>query len=86
MSNDVMRVLTIQGVRDIDVADRDERSRAGTHWNTVNRYLGTGETDRLDDFAGQTVAGFELETDPDVIDERESDGELDIERIYTHRR
>ena len=32
------------------------------------------------------MAGFELETGPDVIDERESEGDLDIESIYPRRR
>ena len=86
MSNDVIRVLTTDGVRDLEVVNPDERSQAGSHWNEVKRYLGSGKTRRLDRFEGQTVAGFELETDPDVIDERESDGELDIEKIYAHRR
>jgi hypothetical protein len=98
---DLIRVLTTEGVLDLEVVDQDERSLAASHWNAVKRYLGTGKTDRLDEFKGQTVAGFrpetdrepetdpdvfELATDPDVIDERESDGELDIERIYTTRR
>ena len=84
--NDLMRVLTTDGVRDLEVVDPRERSRAASHWNEVKRYLGTGDARRLDPFEGQTVAGFELETDPDVIDERESDGDLDIEKIYAHRR
>jgi hypothetical protein len=82
----LIRALTTEGLQDLEVADPDERSLAGSHWNEVKRYLGTGETGRLDEFEGRTVAGFELETDPDVIDEREADGELDIERIYAHRR
>jgi hypothetical protein len=81
----LMRVLTTEGVVDLDLSDPTDRSAAGSHWNAVTRFLGTGEIDDLVDFRGQTVGGFELETDPDIIEIREGDGDLDIERIYPGR-
>jgi hypothetical protein len=79
-----MRVLTTEGVMDLDLGDPDERSRAGSHWNAVTRCLGTGEPHSLVDFRGRMVAGFELETDPNVIEIREAEGDLEID-IYPGR-
>ena len=84
--HDAMRVFTTGGVRDIEVTDPDERSSEGIHWNLVQKYLGTGDWSDLEQYSGVTVRGFELETDPDVIDDVEAAGDLDIEHIYVQRR
>jgi hypothetical protein len=80
-----MRVLTTEGVMDLDLRDPDDRSIAGSHWNVVTHFLGSPDTADLGRFKGLTVAGFELETDPDVIEIREGEGDLDIETIYPGR-
>ena len=85
MTSDLMRVVTIDGVRDLAVTDPDERSVAGSHWNAVTHYLETGEFNQLTPFRGVKVAGNELETDPDVLDVREDEGSLDIDHIYPGR-
>src|SRR5947207_2244221 len=83
-SDVLMRVVTTRGVLDLEVHDPGERSIAASHWNAVKGYLGDDETVLLP-FAKLTVAGYELETDLDVIDIRESEGDLDIEHIYPTR-
>ena len=90
MANDertpLMRVLTTDGVRDIRIPDAGDRSLAGEHWNAVQRFLATGDSDQLARFRGLPVAGVELETDPDVIEDREVEGDLDIDHIYPGRK
>jgi len=77
-----MRVLTTDGVLDLEVADEDERSAVASHWNYVDLYLATGNTEGLDDLRGLKVAGKELETDGGFIAEREAEGQLGIGDIY----
>ncbi|QEC48539.1 hypothetical protein FSW04_13835 [Baekduia soli] len=77
----LVRVVTTEGVMDLELPDAEQRSVAGSHWNAVTAYL-RGDTNALAPYARQQVAGFELETDPDLIDIREAEGELDVETIY----
>ncbi len=96
MSDDMMRVVSTDGVVDVDVADEGERSLVGSHYAAVRGYLDTGRTDRLADFEGRIVVGvdpqtgevdpYELEVDPDALDDREAEGDLDIDHIYPNRR
>lgn len=83
---ELMCVFTTAGVRDLEVYDEAERADVGSHWNAVRRYLGTGDTSDISEFSGASVAGIRLETDPDVIDDVEAAGDLDIEHIYVQRR
>jgi hypothetical protein len=47
-----------------------DASIVGAHWRAAESYLDTGSTRWLEPFEGRIVAdGYELETDPDVIDE-----------------
>lgn len=80
----LVRVATTLGVRDLEVTDPTERSIAAAHWNALKGYLGDDET-ALIPFQGLTVAGYELETNLDVIDIRESEGDFDIEHVYPKR-
>ena len=77
-----MRVLTTDGVRVLDLPDEWDRSIVGQHWNTINQYLKTGQTLRLGIFDRMRIEGFDLETDPDLIDEWWSRGQLDFLEIY----
>jgi hypothetical protein len=86
MASVPMRVLTSDGVRDLDIPDPEDRSLIGEHWNAIQQFLGTGKTDQLARFGGLTVAGVELESDPDTIEDREAEGDLDIDRIYSSRK
>jgi len=82
MPEDEMRVLTTDGVEYLEVRDPVERSVVGQHWNAVRTYLNTGDDSRLWQLEGETVAGKQLETDPDAIEEQARRGELDFEDIY----
>lgn len=77
-----MEVLTNTGPIAIEVSRRDA-SIVGRHWNAVRLYLETGDSSALSEFRGVVVAGgYELEADPDVIDEFASLDVLSIEEIY----
>jgi hypothetical protein len=76
-----MRLLSNTGVQTVGASRRDA-STLGKYWAALGHYLDTGDDSRLQKFAGRTVAGYELETDLDVIDERYARGELDFVDIY----
>lgn len=88
-SDDVLvRLVTIDGVIDVEVPDEDERQLASSHFRAVGAYL-AGESDddeQLSRFLGVTVAGYELETDPDKLDALDDSGELDMSELYPSRR
>jgi hypothetical protein len=77
-----MRILTRVGVRDVDLPQFSDRSIVGGHWNAVQTFLYTGETDELDRYRGVQVANRPLLTDPDKIERLARIGELDLEDIY----
>ena len=77
-----MRILATRGVRDVDVPAFSDRSIVGSHWNPVKTFLYTGETEELERYRGDRVAGFRLMTDPDEIERLARIGELDLEDIY----
>jgi hypothetical protein len=85
-NNDVMRVLTRDGIEDLHVSDPSERSIIGSHWNAIQHFLNTGEDDRLLDLEGERVLGRPLEIDPDRIEYWARYGELDFEDIYPSTR
>jgi len=61
------------------------RSTVAEHANAVRIYLATGDTTGLERFKGARVAGVELETDPDALDEMGRSGELDWLSLYEGR-
>lgn len=77
-----MRILSKQGIAEVEVSDFWDRSDIGLHWNAVQRLLNTGRDDELKPFAGRAIAGHELETDPKRITRWAKQGELDFEDIY----
>jgi hypothetical protein len=77
-----MRILTNTGVEVVDVFDRETASVIGTYWNDITRFLGTGDVSVLDPYLGVVVDGFELETDPDLIEDFDDEGQLDFRDIY----
>ena len=80
----MMRVLTIDGLVEVDLPDEEDRSIVGGFWNAVGVYLRTGRTTALDDFESVEIAGgLLLETDPDALDEFWFGGELDFLEVYT---
>lgn len=77
-----MSALSTDGLRDVDTRGSRTRSLIGSHWNAVNRFGATGDVAVLRRFEGKRVAGVELTTDPDQIEEYLRRGEMDIDDIY----
>jgi hypothetical protein len=73
-----MRILTTRGVVDVEVSLPLARSAIGSHWNAVQHFLATGDTDQLQRFRLLPM----LLTDPDEIERLARIGELDIDGIY----
>lgn len=80
----MMRVLTPDGLVEIHLPEEEERSLVGSYWNAIGTYVRTGKTHQLEEFTSADVGGgLVLETDPDLIDEFWSAGELDFLEVYT---
>jgi hypothetical protein len=77
-----MAILTADGRLTVVVTSRSERSMAGRYWNAVQHFLATGDSTRLDEFRDVIVAGHELLTDLDLIEELARRGQLEFESIY----
>jgi hypothetical protein len=77
-----MSVLSTEGLRDVDTRGSRTRSLIAGHWNALNRFAATGDVAVLRPFEGKRVAGVELATDPDQVEEYLRRGELDIDDIY----
>jgi len=77
-----LRVLTTEGPKDLIVRGSRGSSLVGAHWNAIERFLSTGDTNRLTPFRGKRVAGHTLETDPDAIEREARRGELEFEDLY----
>ena len=79
-----MRILTNTGIEDATVSDRQTASMIGHYWNDVRQFLSTGDTSVLDPYVGVVIDGFGVETDPDLIEEFDDEGQLDFRYLYTH--
>jgi hypothetical protein len=77
-----IRILSTHGIRDADVPAASDRSTIGSHWNAVQTFLYTGETEELERYRGDRVAGLRLMTNSDEIERLARIGELDLEDIY----
>lgn len=77
-----VHVIGPDGERWIDTHGSRAASTVGEYWNAVRHYLSTGDEGPLERFRGLKVAGVELETDPDVIDELARRGEVSFEDLY----
>lgn len=78
----LMRILTSDGVEDIEVHTEQGRSLVGGYWSAVQRFLATGETSALEAYSVTLVSDRLLLTDPDRIERFAQVGELDIDDIY----
>ena len=66
----------------IDVRGSRVASTIGRYHSAIGHYLATGDDSRLQPFTGVTVAGVELETDPDVLDAIARREIFEFESIY----
>lgn len=67
----------------VDVDD-DEASLAGSYWSYgYGGFLETGDTARLEVFRGQSIRGYPLMTDPDLIEDfYYAHGHIDFQEYY----
>ena len=83
----VLQIPTSEGTVEIGVRGSKDASLLGEYWNSVHRYLQTGETSQLSRFRCQTIIDadgeeFQLITDPRILDRLGSAGVLSFESIY----
>ena len=61
-------------------------SRIGEYWTAVDRYLSTGNADKLQKFVGKSIrigkTRFDFVTDQKILDRVASAGEVSFEDIY----
>jgi hypothetical protein len=85
-SDRLLRVMSVLGadgvVHEVEVRGSRQASLVGEHWAAIGHYLQTGDDSRLAALDGKTVAGIPLETTPEMLDEWERRGELEIDDIY----
>jgi hypothetical protein len=77
-----MRILTDDGVVDVEVPDEGTASLVGLYWNAVHGFLRTGDEDAVRAFGGTQIAGQPLLVDLDLIEYYARLGELDVDDIY----
>jgi hypothetical protein len=81
-----MRVVSTEGTVEIEVRSSRQARRIAQHMNAVKHFLATGDDEALRRFAGVKVAGVQLETDPEKIEEMGRVHELSFEDIYSSTR
>jgi hypothetical protein len=77
-----MRVLTTSGVKDLELESPRSRSIVGSHWNAIQVFLVTGDTDPLTPYVTVLINDYLLLTDPDEIERLAGIGDLDFDDIY----
>jgi len=78
----VMRLLTTEGVVEVEVPGEGERSDVGSYWAAVQHVLDTGKSTLIKQFKGVEIEGHQLEIDTGKITRWAKQGELDFEDIY----
>jgi len=78
-------MLIVSGGQAVTVtpATKAQASMIGAYHNAIKKYFDSGDTSDLARFRGRTVAGFELDAEPDDLDDLARTGQLDVETIYT---
>lgn len=90
MSNNLMRVMTNNGVQHVSDLDPWDRSTVASHWNAVRDFLENGdpstlrrlESELLTTPNGVLVGDVELGFDLDVIEREAFRGDVQFESIY----
>ena len=77
-----MLIPTTLGPTPVAVRGSKQASQLGRYMSAVGQYLRTGKTDALDQFAGQSIAGHPLITDPDTLSSLAQAGALQLDEIY----
>lgn len=75
-----------RGLLELDLASQEARSLIGKHHSAIGRYLETGDDERLRDLRGKTLRTrgetYELETDPETIEQFALAGDLGYDDVY----
>jgi hypothetical protein len=77
-----MLIPTSQGAETFTIRGSAEASRLGRYMSAVGKYFHTGDTDALEEFAGQSIAGHRLITDPSTLNHLAAAGSLQLDSIY----
>jgi hypothetical protein len=84
-----LNVLTAQGKIAVTVTDSRTASRIAEYWVAVDRFLKTGETDRLRPFRRQSFragkVGYPFLTHPQTLIRLGNAGEVAFEELYAFR-
>lgn len=75
-------VVRDEGPREIPHLSAAERRLVAQHDNAIRRYMRHGDFKGLRRFEGKSVYGFELEANPDALDDLAAEGRLDFDTIY----
>jgi hypothetical protein len=77
-----MLVPTTLGNSPVTVRGSKQASQLGRYMSAVSEYLRTGNTDALSEFAGQSIGGHVLITDPELLSSLAQAGALTLDEIY----
>lgn len=77
-----MLVPTPRGPAPVTIHGSNQASQLGRYMSAVGKFLRTGDTDALDEFEGQSIAGHPLITDPDTLSSLAQGGALQLDAIY----
>lgn len=77
-----MLVPTSSGATPVVVHGSMAASQLGRYMSAVGKFLRSGNTDALDEFAGQSIAGHFLITDPEQLSSLAQAGALQLDQIY----
>ena len=77
-----MLIPTSRGAVPALIRGSQKASQLGRYMSAVGKFLRTGDTDALEEFEGQTIAGRQLITDPDVLSSLAQAGALQLDQIY----
>jgi hypothetical protein len=76
-----------RGLVEVELPSPSARSLIGSHHSAISRYLETGDDQRLGDLRGRSILTkegklYELETNPEAIEQLALAGDLGYEDIY----
>ena len=82
-----IRALKAVGLQEIGISKLSQATLLGDYWNAAQRYLETGDSSALQEFAGKHITDanrkeWPLLTDLDGLDQLASAGVLSFESIY----
>lgn len=77
-----MLIPTEKGITRASVRGSKSASLLGRYMSAVGKYLTTGDAGALEEFEGQTVGGYQLVTDLQVLSTLAQAGALQLDEIY----